>query len=140
MEKYVIDERNGFEYELKGEQYYPTGRRMKEGVLEPSERPEESPPEKEMLVGPWAQKHLRYLKEHRKSLYFELFISGKADAYLADIEREASDLFLRLVKEIAAGEGVTERMKAENQMLWIQRMNSIRVRAAEIVNHDLIYN
>lgn len=138
MEKYIIDERNGLEYELKGDYYYPTGRRIKDGVLEPSERPEESPTEKEMIIGPWAQRHLNYIKEHRKGLFLELFASGKADAYLAEIEREASELFLRLVKEMAAREGVTERLKADDHMEWVRRMNGIRQIATEIVNNELI--
>lgn len=139
MEKYIIDEKNGFEYKLIGNHYYPTGRRMNGGALIPSERPEESPAEAEVFIGPWAQRHLKFIKEHRPGFYLDLFTTGKADTYLTEIERDATGLFLRLVKEMSEQEGVTERMKAENQMLWIQRMNSIRERASEIVNNELIY-
>lgn len=139
MEKFIIDEKNGFEYELIGDHYYPTGRRMKGGTLTPSERPEEAPVEAEVFIGPWAQRHLKFIKEHRTGFYLDLFASGKADTYLAEIERDATGLFLRLVKEMSEQEGVTELMKAENQMLWIRRMNNIREWAADIVNNELIY-
>ena len=82
------------------------------------------------------QRHLRYLKQHRKVLYTTLLTSGKLNSYLADIDEQAEDMFLRLVEH----EGVTEQLKAENQMEWVGRMNSIRSRAMEIVNADLIFN
>ena len=138
MERFIIDEKNGLEYELIGDYYYPTGRRIKNEVITPAERPEESPPEEEVFIGPWAQRHLSYLKEHRKGFYLELFSAGKADTYLAGIEREASDLFLRLVKEMSSREGVPEQLKAEDQMQWIGMMNNIRNRATELVNKELI--
>ena len=138
MEKYIIEEHTGWEYELKGEQYYPTGRRIIDGVITPAERPEESPSEEE-FIGPWALRHLNYLKNHRRGLFLELFASGKANDYLTGIDREASDLFLRLVNEMSAREDVTEQLKAEDQMLWVARMNSIRDRATEIVNSELIF-
>ncbi len=140
MTKYIVDEKNGFEYELIGGYYYPTGRRMSDRVLEPAERPDDEPPDKEVFIGSWAYRHLRYLKEHRPGLYLDLFAAGKADAYLTGIEREASDFFLRLVKEMSAREGVTEALKTENQMEWVGRMNNVRERATEIVNNELIYN
>lgn len=138
--KRIIDERTGWEYELQGDYYYPTGRVQKNGVMTPSEPPEDDEPEEEMLIGVWGQRHLRYLRQYKKSLYLDLFMSGKLNAYLADLDAQAEDLFLRLVKEMAEQEGVTETLKAENQMTWVQRMNNIRQQATEIVNRDLIYN
>ena len=90
-------------------------------------------------VGVWGQRHLRYLKQHRKVLYTNLLTSGKLNSYLADIDKQAEDMFLRLVKQMAEAEGVTETLKAANQMEWVDRMNSIRSRAMEIVNSELIY-
>lgn len=99
------------------------------------------PAEKESKpVGVWGQRHLRYLKQHRKVLYTNLLTSGKRNSYLADIDEQAEGMFLRLVKQMAEREGVTEQLKAENQMEWICRMNSIRSRVAEIVNAELIYS
>ena len=140
MEKTIIDERTGWEYELIGEQYYPTGRVMRNGVMTPSELPDDNGPGEEKPIGIWAQRHLRYIRQYKKSLYFELFVSGKLNAHLADIDAQAEDSFSRLVKELAAQEGVTEKLKAENQMAWVQRMNNVWERATEIVNHDVIYN
>lgn len=91
-------------------------------------------------VGVWGQRHLRYLKQHRKVLYTNLLTSGKLNSYLADIDKQAEDMFLRLVEQIANREGVTEQLKAENQIEWVGRMNNIRSRAMEIVNAELIYN
>ena len=139
MEKYTIDERTGWEYELIGEQYYPTGRAMRNSVMTPSELPEDNGPGEEKPIGVWGQRHLRYIRQYKKTLYFDLFVSGKLHAYFADINAHAEDSFSRLVKEMAAQEGVTEKLKAENQMAWVQRMNNIRERATEIVNRDLIY-
>ena len=98
------------------------------------------PAEKEPVnVGVWALRHKRYLKQHHKVLYYNLLTSGKLDSYLADIEEQAQQLFLRLVKELAEKENVTEELKATDQMLWVQKMNNIRNRATEIVNAELIY-
>ena len=138
--KRIIDERNGWEYELKGDYYYPTGRVQKNGVMTPSESPEDDEPEEEKPVGVWGQRHLRYIRQNKKALYLDLFMSGKLNAYLVDLDDQAEDLFLRLVKEMSATEGVTETLKAEDQMAWVQWMNNIRQRATEIVNRDLIYN
>ena len=139
MEKSIIDERTGWEYELIGEQYYPTGRVMKNGVMTPSELPEGNGPGEEKPIGVWGRRHLRYIRQYKKSLYLDLFTSGKLNAYLDDIDAHAEDSFSRLVKEMAAQEGVTEKLKAENQMAWVQRMNNIRERATEIVNRELIF-
>ena len=138
MEQYIIDERTGWEYKLKGEQYYPTGRVRKNGVMTPNEPPEDNEPEEETPIGVWGQRHLRYIRQYKKSLYFDLFISGKLNAYLADINAQAEDLFLRLVNERAEQEGVTEQLKAEDQMNWVRKLNNIRSRAKEIVNVELI--
>ena len=85
------------------------------------------------------QRHLRYLKQHRKILYSELLISGNLNDYLADLNEQAEDMFSRLVKQLAEKEGVTESLKAENQMLWVQKMNNVRNTAIEVVSNDLIY-
>lgn len=95
--------------------------------------------EKEANIGVWGMRHKRYLKQNHKVLYYNLLTSGKLNSYLADIEQQAEILFLRLVKELAEKENVTEKLKAENQMLWVQRMNSIRNRATEVVNAELVY-
>ena len=95
--------------------------------------------EEERPIGVWGQRRLRYLKQHHKILYYNLLTSGKLRSHLADIEEEAQSLFLRLVKEYAEREGVTEQLKAENPMEWVQKMNNIRNRAAETVYADLIF-
>ena len=95
--------------------------------------------EKEVNIGVWAMRHKRYLKQNHKILYYNLLTSGKLVAYLDDIEQQAQQFFLRLVKELAEKENVTEELKAENQMLWVQKMNNIHNRATEIVNAELIY-
>ena len=98
------------------------------------------PAEKETgNIGVWALRHKRYLKHHHKVLYYNLLTSGKLDSHLADIEEQAQQLFLRLVKELAEKEVVTEKLKAENAMLWVRQMNNIRNRATEIVNNEVIY-
>mgnify|MGYP004566195513 CR=1 FL=1 len=90
-------------------------------------------------IGVWGQRHLRYLKQHRKLLYINLLTSGKLNSHLADIDKQAEDMFLRLVEQMAKRESVSEQLKAENQMEWVGRMNSIRSRVAEIVNAELIF-
>lgn len=98
------------------------------------------PAEKEMgNIGVWALRHKRYLKQHHKVLYYNLLTSGKLHSHLADTEEQAQQLFLRLEKELAEKEGVTEQLKAENGMLWVRQMNNIRNRATEIVNNEVIY-
>ena len=99
------------------------------------------PAEKENKpIGVWGQRHLRYLKQHRKVFYINLLTIGKLNSYLADIDEQAEDMFLRLVKQMAEREGVTEQLKEENPMKWVGRMNNIRNRAMEIVNAELIYS
>lgn len=124
MEKYIFDKSNGLWYELQGDYYIPC-------LTEPAEE--------EKSIGIWGQRHLRYIKQERKSLYAELLTSGRLNAYLADVNEQAEERMLLLTKQIAAQEGVTEQLKAQDQMLWVQCMNNIRDRAMEIVNHDLIY-
>ena len=97
------------------------------------------PEEEQQPIGVWGQRHRRYLKEHRRATYTTLLTSGKLNSYLVDIDRQAEELFSRLVKQMAEAEGVTEQLKADNQMEWISRMNNIRNRAMEIVNSELIY-
>ena len=93
-----------------------------------------------MHIGVWGQRHRRYLKEHRKTAYTRLLTSGKLNRYLADIDHQAEELFSQLVSQMAAAEGVTETLKASDQMEWVRRTNSIRNRAGEIVESELIYN
>ncbi len=95
--------------------------------------------EENQPIGIWGQRHLRYLKQHRKVLHTNLLTSGKLNSHLAEINEQAEDMFFRVVKELTEKEGVTEKLKAENQMEWVGRMNNIRNRATEIVNTDLIY-
>ncbi|MCQ2405565.1 MAG: TnpV protein [Clostridia bacterium] len=123
MEKYITDERTGLKYELVGDYY------LIAGDDETEERP----------IGIWGQRHLRYLKQHRKTVYAELLTSGKLNSYLADLNEQAEDMFFRLVKELVEKGGVMEQLKAADQMEWVRRMNAIRETATEIVNNDLIY-
>lgn len=97
------------------------------------------PEEEQQPIGVWGQRHRRYLKEHRRASYATLFTSGKLNNCLADIDRQAEEMFLRLVNQMAKAEGVTEQLKADNQMEWVGRMNNIRNRAMEIVSNELIY-
>ena len=125
MNKYIYDEKNGLWYELQGD-YYLLCLRLPEKV--------------EVHIGVWGQRHRRYLKEHRKTAYTRLLTSGKLNRYLADIDHQAEELFSQLVSQMAAAEGVTETLKASDQMEWVRRTNSIRNRAGEIVESELIYN
>ena len=123
MERFVTDERTGLKYELVGDYYLIAG---------------DDEPQEERPIGIWGQRHLRYLKEHRRVRYATLLTGGELNAYLADIDRQAEELFLRLVKRMAEEEGITEALKASGQMKWVRQMNSIRNRATEIVNSELI--
>lgn len=124
MEKYITDGRTGLKYELVGDFYLIAG---------------DDEPEEERPIGVWGQRHLRYLKEHHRVRYANLLTSGELNAYLADIDRQAEELFLRLVKQMAVAEGITETLKASDQMEWVRRMNNVRSRAFEIVEADIIY-
>ena len=95
--------------------------------------------EKEANIGVWGMRHKRYLKQNHKVLYYNLLTSGKLNSYLADIEQQAQQLFLRQVKDLAEKENITEKLKSENQMLWVQKMNNICNQATEIVNAEIIY-
>ena len=97
------------------------------------------PAEEQQPIGIWGQRHLRHIKQNQRVLYTNLLTSGKLNSYLADINRQAEDMFFRLVKQMAEREGVTEQLKVDNQMAWVARMNNIRSRATEVVNTDLIY-
>lgn len=97
------------------------------------------PPEEEKPIGIWGQRHLRYLKEHKRATYATLLTKEKMNDYLANIDRQAEEMFSRLVKQMAEREDITEQMKADNQLMWVQRMNNIKNRATEIVNTDIIY-
>lgn len=97
------------------------------------------PEEEQQPIGVWGQRHRRYLKDHRRATYATLFTNGKLNSYLADIDRQAEAMFLRLEKQMAEMEGVTEALKAADPMEWVGRMNNIRSRAMEMVNNNLIY-
>lgn len=124
MERFVTDEHTGLKYELVGDYYLIAG----------EDEPEEREP-----VGIWGQRHLRYLKRYHRGRYANLLTSGELNAYLVDIDRQAEELFLRLVKQMANAEGISETLKASNQMEWVRRINSCRNRASEIVYHQVIY-
>ena len=97
------------------------------------------PKEESRPIGVWGQRHLRYIRKHKVNLYAELLTTGKLNDYLADLNEQAEEMFSRLVKQLAEKEGVTETLKAENQMLWVQKMNNLRNAAMEIVSNELIY-
>ena len=124
MKQHITDERTGISYTLQGDYYLPD--------LKLPEQPK-------VEIGIWGKRHLRYIKQHHKIRYTNLLTSCKLTAYLADIDEQAEDMFFRLVNQLAEKEGVTEQLKANNQMLWVQKMNNIRNRAEEIVNAELIY-
>ncbi len=125
MDKYIYDDKNGLWYELQGDYYIPCL------IL---------PAEKEQPIGLWGQRHLRYLKEHRRSTYTTLLTSGKLNSYLADVDTQAIKMMFRLVEQMAEREGVTEWLKADNHMEWIKKMSNIQARAREIVNTELIFS
>lgn len=125
MEKYITDERTGLRYELVGDYYLIAG--------------DNEPEEEQKPIGIWGQRHLRYLKKHRRVRYANLLTSGKLNSYLVDIDRQAEEMFEQLVKQMAEREGVTEQLKAANSMEWVRKLNSIRNRAVEITNSELIY-
>ena len=124
MEKYIYDEKNELWYELHVDYYIPCL---------------ELPTEKEQPIGIWGQWHKAYLKKHRKFLYTNLLTRGKLNSYLADINEQAQEMYLRLIDEMADRQGVTEQLKAENPMEWVGRMGNIQSCVREIVNSELIY-
>lgn len=124
MKNRVYNEQNSLWYELRGDHYIPCLA---------------LPNEEQVEFGVWGHWHSRYIKQHHKVRYTNLLTSGKLTDYLADIDEQAEDMFFRLVKQIAGREGVTEQLKADNQMEWAARINNICSRATEIVNNDIIY-
>ena len=124
MEKVIYDEKNGLWYELQGDYYIPCFK---------------LPEEKQHPIGVWGQRHLRYIKRNRKVLYINLLTSGKLNSYLADIDKQAEEMFENLIKQFKQTEGITEQLKVDNQIELVSRMNNIRNRVMEIVNKELIY-
>ena len=124
MEKYIYNEQNGLWYELQGDYYIPCL------VLDK----EDTQP-----IGMWGRKHLRHIREHRPVLHTTLLLSGKLNSYLTEIDNRAAEMFNRLVKQLAEKEGITEQLKAQDQMAWVGAMNNIRNRAEEIVNAEVIF-
>ena len=125
MEQYIYNEQNGLWYELRGDYYIPC-------LKLPAQK-------EERHIGIWGQRHLRYIREHKKALYTSLLTSGKLQSYLADVEEQAQELFDRLMKQRAEGEGITEVLKAGNQMEWVRRMNALRSAVTETVNAEVIF-
>ena len=124
MEKYIFDERNGLWYELQDDYYLPCLK-----LPEVEQQP----------VGLWGQRHLRYIKQNRKVFYANLMTTGQLNSHLVEIDRGAEEMFERLVGQMAQAEGITEGLKAANQMAWVCKMNNIRNRATEIIYADIIY-
>lgn len=124
MEKHIYNEQTGISYTLQGDYYLPDFT---------------FPGKEDKHIGLWGQRQLKYIKQHRKILYINLLTSGKLSDYLGDIDKQAEDMFFRLVEQMAEREGVTEQLKANNQMDWVARMNNIRSRVTGIVNYDIIY-
>ena len=124
MEKYIYNDQNGLWYELQGDYYIPCL------VLDE----EDAQP-----IGMWGRKHLRYIKEHRPVLHTTLLLSGKLNSHLAEIDNQATEMFARLMKQLAEKDGINEQLKAHDQMAWVGAMNSIRNRAEEIVNAEVIF-
>ena len=125
MDKYIYDNSNGLWYELQGDYYIPC-------LVLPAEK-------EERHIGVWGHRHLQYLKENRKVLYTDLLTSSKLNSYLADIDLQASERLERLTEQMKRAQGITEQLKSENQLLWVQRLNNIRACAMEIVNEEIIY-
>ncbi|MBO5019110.1 MAG: TnpV protein [Clostridia bacterium] len=124
LARFITDERTGLKYELCGDYYIIAG----------EDEPEREP------IGVWGQRHLRYIKKHSKVFYNKMLTEHTLYDYLLQLNRDAEETFSELVKRMAIREGITEKLKAENQLEWIGRMNNIRSRAAEMVNSDIIYN
>ena len=124
MEKVIYDEKNGLWYELQGDYYIPCLK---------------LPEEEQHPIGVWGQRHLRYIREHRKVFYINLLISGKLQSHLADVEEQAQDMFDRLMKQRAERECITEKLKADNQMEWVGRMNNLRSAVTETVNAEVVF-
>ena len=124
MEKYIYNNNNGLWYELQGDYYIPCL------VLDK----EETQP-----IGMWGRKRSDYIKKHRQALYMTLLVTGKLNSHLAEVDTQASEMFCLLVKQLAEKEGITEQLKAQDQMAWVGAMNNIRNAAKEIVNAEVIF-
>lgn len=124
MDKYIFDESNGLWYELQSDYYIPC-------LILSEEEPQP--------IGLWGQRHKQYLKEHKRFLYTTMLIKGILNSYLADIDRQATEMMFRLVEQMADKEGLTEQFKAENPMLWVGKMNEMQARTREILNTEIIY-
>ncbi|MFR4598533.1 MAG: TnpV protein [Coprobacillus cateniformis] len=125
MDKYIYDESNGLWYELQGDYYIPC-------LTLPTEK-EHKP------IGLWGQRHKRYLQEHNKIFYTTLLTSGKLNEYLVDVDKQTKEHFERLVEQMKQSQGITEQLKSENALEWVQRMNNIQACAREIVNKEIIF-
>ena len=125
MEKFIYDKNNGLWYELQGDYYIPCLK---------------LPDEEQKEIGVWGMRHLEYIKQHRKAIYNRLQTECKLNSYLYDVNSQAEEMFETLINKFKQAESITEQLKADNQMEWVARMNNIRNRATEIVNHDIIYN
>ena len=125
MDKYIYDESNGLWYELQGDYYIPC-------LTLPTEK-EHKP------IGLWGQRHKRYLQEHKRAVYITLLTSGKLNEYLADVDKQAKECFERLVEQMKQSQDITEQLKSENALEWVQKMNNIRACAIEVVNNEIIY-
>ena len=124
MDKYIYDDKNDLWYELQGDYYIPCF------IL---------PAEKEQPIGLWGQRHLRYLKEYHRNTYTTLLTSGRLNTYLADIDKQAQERMERLTEQMKRAQGVTEQLKAENALEWVQRINNIRACAKEIIEKEIIF-
>ena len=124
MEKYIYDENNGLWYELQGDYYIPCLK---------------LPAEEQVEIGIWGQRHLEYIKHHRKGFYTSLVIGCELNRYLADINKQAEEMFDTLISQYKSAEGITEQLKADNQMEWVAKMNCIRDSIVEIINKELLY-
>lgn len=125
MQKNIYNEQTGISYTLQGDYYLPD-------LTLPAKK-------EERHIGVWGQRHLRYIREHKKALYTSLLTSGRLHSYLADVEEQAQELFDRLMKQRAEREGITETLKTDNQMEWVQRMNALRLAVTETVNAEVIF-
>ena len=124
MEKYIYDENNGLWYELQGDYYIPCLK---------------LPDEEQVEIGVWGQRHLEYIKHHRKGFYTALVLDCKLNRYLADVNKQAKEMFDTLISQYKTAEGITEQLKAGNQIEWVARMNNIRNQAMETLSRELLY-
>ena len=124
MDKYIYNEKNGLWYEVQGDYDLPCLK---------------LPEERTAYIGVWGQRHLRYIRQHRKVFYTNLLTSGRLNAYLADIDRQAQERMERLTEQMKRAQGITEQLKAESALELVQRMNNIRACAREIVEREIIF-